>query len=232
MAAGVVFAHGAFHGPWCWERVQAHLEDAGIATHASDLCRPTTADDIAAFQADVDAMRSRLDGAGPVVAVGHSLGGLSISGVDPASVDGLVYLAAILPEDESGEEQPPDVAEAVIGENFFAAVTWNDEGLSYVKPGMAGDLFYHDCSPDDIAWAEGLLRPQPLGQAPHVFARAAWRDVDATYITCTDDRTLAADYQRKCAEMVADSVVMEGSHSPMLAQPEALASAIALIANP
>ena len=224
-------AHGAFHGPWCWERVQALLEDAGIATSASDLCRPTTAEDIAAFQADVNQMRARLGDDAMVIAVGHSLGGLSISGLDPATVDHLVYLAAILAADESGEANPPDVAEAVIAENFFPALEHGEDGYSSVKQGAAVDLFYHDCSAEDIAWAESQLRPQPLGQAPHSFARAAWRDVESTYIVCADDRTLTAEFQQTCAGMVANSVVMEGSHSPMLAQPEAVAAVIARVAG-
>ncbi len=224
-------AHGAFHGPWCWGRVQECLREKGIAVHASDLCRPTTAEDIAALQADVSAMRDQLGDEGPVVAVGHSLGGLSISGLDPATVDHLVYLAAVLPGDESGEANPPDVAEAVIAENFFPALEHGENGYSSVRPGVAGDLFYHDCSPDDVAWAESQLRPQPLGQAPYRFARATWRDVESTYIVCADDRTLAADFQRDCARLAGNSVVMEGSHSPMLAQPEAVAAVIAQAAG-
>ena len=231
MTAGVVLAHGAFHGPWCWERVQALLEAEGIATSASDLCRPTTAEDIAAFQADVNEMRTRLGDDATVIAMGHSLGGLSISGLDPATVDHLVYLAAILPGDESDQADPPDVAEAVIAENFFPALEHGEDGYSSVKPGAAGDLFYHDCSPDDIAWAESQLRPQPLGQAPYSFSRAAWRDVESTYIVCADDRTLTAEFQQTCAGMVANSIVMEGSHSPMLAQPEAVAAVITEIAG-
>ena len=231
MTTGVVLAHGAFHGPWCWQRVQAALENTGIAVHASDLCRPTTAEDIAAFQADVNDMRARVGTEGTVVAVGHSLGGLSLSGLDPATVDHLVYLAAILPGDESGEANPPDVAEAVIAENFFPALEHGEDGYSSVKPGAAGNLFYHDCTAEDIAWAESQLRPQPLGQAPYAYARAAWRDVESTYIVCADDRTLTADFQQTCAGLVNNSIVMEGSHSPMLAQPEAVAAVIAQAAD-
>lgn len=224
-------AHGAFHGPWCWERVQALLEAEGIATSASDLCRPTTAEDIAAFQADVNNMRARLGDDATVIAMGHSLGGLSISGLDPSTVDHLVYLAAILPGDETEHDDPPDVSEAVIAENFFPALEHGEDGYSSVKPGAAGDLFYHDCSAEDIAWAESQLRPQPLGQAPHAFARAAWRDVESTYIVCADDRTLTAVYQRICSDLVGNSVELEGSHSPMMARPEAVAAAITKIAG-
>lgn len=224
-------AHGAFHGPWCWERVQALLEAEGIATSASDLCRPTTAEDIAAFQADVNEMRARLGDDATVIAMGHSLGGLSISGLDPSTVDHLVYLAAILPGDESEHDDPPDVSEAVIAENFFPALEHGEDGYSSVKPGAAGDLFYHDCSAEDIAWAESQLRPQPLGQAPYSFPRAAWRHVESTYIVCADDRTLTPVYQRVCADLVGNSVELEGSHSPMMAQPEAVAAVITKIAG-
>ena len=231
MTTGVVLAHGAFHGPWCWERVQALLEADGIPTSGSDLCRPTTAEDIAAFQADVNDMRARLGDDATVIAMGHSLGGLSISGLDPATVDHLVYLAAILPGDETDQDDPPDVSEAVIAENFFPALEHGEDGYSSVKPGAAGDLFYHDCSAEDIAWAESNLRPQPLGQAPYSFPRAAWRDVESTYIVCADDRTLTAVSQRICADLVGNSVELEGSHSPMMAQPEAVVAVITEIAG-
>jgi len=207
------------------------LEAEGMAVHASDLCRPTTAEDIAAFQADVNEMRARMGSDSTVIAVGHSLGGLSISGLDPATVDHLVYLAAILPGDESDEADPPDVAEAVIAENFFPALEHGEDGYSSVKQGAAGDLFYHDCPAEDIAWAESQLRPQPLGQAPFSFARAAWRDVESTYIVCADDRTLTADFQQICAGLVANSIVMKGSHSPMLAQPQSVVAVITEIAD-
>ena len=202
-----------------------------MATFASDLCRPTTAEDIVAFQADVKDMRDQLGDDATVIAVGHSLGGLSISGLDPSTVDHLVYLAAVLPIDESGEANPPDPYSGVIAENFFPALVQGDDGYTSVKAGAAGDLFYHDCSPEDIAWAESQLRPQPLGQAPQAYARAAWRDVESTYIVCLDDQTLALDFQRDCASFADTVIELEGSHSPMLAQPEAVAAVIARAAG-
>lgn len=201
-----------------------------MAVHASDLCRSTTADDIAAFQADVNDMRTRLGDDATVIAVGHSLGGLSISGLDPNTVDHLVYLAAVLPIDESGRDNPPDPYGGVIAENFFPAMVQGDDGYTSVKPGAAGDLFYHDCSPEDIAWAESLLRPQPLGQAPQPYVRAAWRDVESTYIVCLADQTLTLEFQRACASFATKVIEFEGSHSPMLAQPESVAAAITEIA--
>ncbi|WP_420637923.1 alpha/beta fold hydrolase [Candidatus Poriferisocius sp.] len=231
MTAGVVFAHGAFHGPWCWERVQALLENQGVATHASDLGRYTTAEDIAVFQENVDHMRSRLDGQGPVIAVGHSLGGLALSGLRADTVDHLLYVVAILGGDDSGEDNPPDISEAVIPENFYPALEPGEDGYTSVNPLMAGDLFYHDCSAEDVARAVTLLRPQRLGQPPHPCARAAWRDVDATYVVCNDDRTLRAEYLWSCAELVGNTVEFEGSHSPPLAQPETLVALITRIAG-
>ena len=231
MTAGVVLAHGAFHGPWCWERVQALLEAEGMAVYASDLCRPTTAEDIAAFQEDVNHMRAQLGDDATVIAMGHSLGGLSISGLDPNTVDHLVYLAAVLPLDESGEDNPPDPYGGVIAENFFPAMVQGDDGYTSVKPGAAGDLFYHDCSPEDIAWAESQLRPQPLGQAPQPYARAAWRDVESTYVVCLEDQTLELEFQRACASFATRVVELEGSHSPMLAQPQSVAAVITEIAG-
>src|SRR4051812_2321482 len=97
--ASVVLVHGAAHSGWCWDRVVAGLTAAGITARAVDL--PGHGQDTGALTdlhgnaASVTAVLDAMEG--PVVLVGHSLGGAVITeaGVHPKVVR-LVYIAAMV----------------------------------------------------------------------------------------------------------------------------------------
>ena len=88
----VVLVHGAWHGPWCWEALTPYLDEAGIAHVEVDLPFTGHDDDVAATGAVLDAI------AGRKVLVGHSYGGLVISGAGAGRSDlsHLVYVCAFI----------------------------------------------------------------------------------------------------------------------------------------
>ena len=76
----IVMVHGAWHGPWCFERVVPLLRDADVDARAVALAGE-------GYESDVASVRDALDGiAGDVVLLGHSYGGAVITeaGVHPA----------------------------------------------------------------------------------------------------------------------------------------------------
>src|SRR5581483_9191509 len=77
--------HGAWHGGWAWDRVRSELEARGHRVAAPDL----PCDDVSLGVADYARCVPPAD-----VAVGHSLGGLTLARVD-ARVH--VYLCALVP---------------------------------------------------------------------------------------------------------------------------------------
>ncbi len=93
-----VLIHGGFHWGGCWEAVQTILEQNGYRTYAPDL--PLEPDTTLAdhFQQIVELIhRKRLHN---VVLVGHSYGGMVISGVAamiPEKISHIVYLDAVIP---------------------------------------------------------------------------------------------------------------------------------------
>ena len=92
----VVLVHGALHGPWCWDGVVEELHHRGIDVVAPELPFTGFADDVATARAAIAA-------AGPgTVVCGHSYGGMVISAAASGltNVDRLVYLAALLTEQE------------------------------------------------------------------------------------------------------------------------------------
>lgn len=105
--ANFVLVHGAWHGGWCWADTEAHLRAAGHLSYAptltgvgershllnADITPDTHVADIANF--------IRWREMSDVILVGHSYGGMVISGAAgqvPEQIKALVYLDAFVPE--------------------------------------------------------------------------------------------------------------------------------------
>jgi pimeloyl-ACP methyl ester carboxylesterase len=223
--AGVVLVHGAWHGPWCWERVIAGLEEQGIAVRATELHRGSLPADTAAVQADVDA----LAGDGPVVVCGHSYGGAVITGLGPSNLAHLVYLCAfMLDEQETTLEW---LTEAPLTALADAMVLSEDNTYVTIDPGEARRAFYADCGDDVVTESIGRLQPQamlPGGESPE---RIAWREVSATYVICELDDALHPEAQRRFAARAANTAVWPTAHSPFLSRPELVVELLAQLAT-
>ncbi|HEV3226489.1 MAG TPA: alpha/beta hydrolase [Acidimicrobiales bacterium] len=214
----VVLVHGAWHGAWCWDKVVALLDEAGIATHATELPFTSFDDDVRATSGALD----RIDGR--VVLCGHSYGGAVITqaGTHP-SVEHLVYLTAFAcdvgesPSATAVEENLPFTA-------INDALVFRDDGASMsVDPAKAAAVFYHDCDPADIEAAISRLRPVNLSCVTTPTTSAAWRDRPSTYVVCTEDRALHLELQRHLATRCTTSVDFATAHSPFLNRPELVA---------
>src|SRR3984893_17037006 len=90
----VVLVHGAFADGSSWEKVIPLLQAKGLKVVAVQNPLTSLADDVAATRRAI----ARQDG--PVILVGHSWAGMVVSeaGDDP-KVAGLVYVAAIVPDE-------------------------------------------------------------------------------------------------------------------------------------
>jgi pimeloyl-ACP methyl ester carboxylesterase len=165
----------------------------------------------------------------PVVALGHSLGGLHLTAA-AAGRDGhtpaahLVYLTAALADPVElaamGEQEPWD------------HIIYED-GVSRADPEKAPALFYHDCDPADVEWAVARLRPSPTNSLdpPPLDYPVAWRELPSTYIVCTDDRMLPPDAQRAMAARAGAQLEIASGHSPFLVKAPELADMLAGIAR-
>jgi pimeloyl-ACP methyl ester carboxylesterase len=226
MSAGaptLVLVHGAWHGPWCWERVTPLLDEAGVGWTAVDLptCNPqpngpaTLSDDAATVRAALDATDV------PAILVGHSYGGAVITegGAHP-SVRRLVYLAAFMPD--VGESVLTIAASAEPNQALVAGIVEQPGGFSTLTDDAVDNLFYQDCDPITQAWARAQCRPMRGGAADPVSV-AAWRSVESTFIVTTDDRAVLPALQRAGAARAADVIDLPTSHSPFASQPALLA---------
>lgn len=231
MAPSVVLVHGAWHGPWCWDRVRAGLDARGITCATVDL--PTGASGGRAGLADdVAAVRRTLDDLEAVVLVGHSYGGAAVTGAGlHSAVRRLVYLASFpLDDGESCSAAAGAEAEAAgISHDgrFEPEFVMNDDGTFVPTPQSAATMFYNDCGADTVAWAVSQLRPQPMAALAESVGDIAWREKPSSYAICSDDNAVHPDLQRILATRCTDSVEWPTSHSPFLSRPELVVDYIA-----
>ena len=237
-----VLVHGGWHGGWCWERVSPLLEEAGhqvlspdLPGHGTDHTPPSARpwEHYVPFVAALAAAQSD-----PVILVGHSSGGMIISEVarrQPGDVATLVYLAAFLlpagstPREVMGDGSASRLTNAIVVDPIA--------GVTTIRREMARDVFYHDCSEADVAWALERLQPEPL--IPPDTADAADHTpaveplIPRIYIETLLDRALPLDVQRRMYQTIPTEAVysMETSHSPFLSAPHQLAGILGSLAG-
>ena len=172
-----------------------------------------------------------------LVVVGHSLAGLTIPLVAARRpVRGLVYLCAIVPE--FGRSLTDQVAaDPALYDPVLRAHPGRltaPDGTTMVRDAAAArDVFYHDCTPADVAWAFARLRPQAAAPRREPCPLTAWPAGEKAYILCTEDRAVSPIWSRRVARerLGVEPIELEGSHSPFISRPEVLAGVLDRVAR-
>jgi len=103
-----LLVHGAWHGGWCWRDVVPRLRKAGHEVFAPSLTGLGERKHLASARVDLETHVQdivaliEMEDLKRVVLVGHSYGGMVITGVAdriPTRLAALVYLDAFVPED-------------------------------------------------------------------------------------------------------------------------------------
>lgn len=188
-----VLVHGGGHGGWCYQKVARRLRQAGHEVYTptltglgerAHLLSPDI--DLDTHIADIVAVLTYED-LHDVILVGHSYGGMVITGVaDRATgrIRELVYLDAAHPRNgESLAVLAPQQMEPT-----YAGMRVADgiELVMWPMPGMA--TFFGITEPEDIAWTDAKLTPHPWKCFAQPLAltngEAAYR-LARTNINCT-----------------------------------------------
>ena len=199
--ANFVLVHGAWHGAWCWQRVLPLLTRAGHRAHAVTLSgvgeharylSPNI--NLDTHIADVLAM-IEAEELTDIVLVGHSYGGVVITGVADrllaaqktnasialitrATVARMVFVDAVLPlpGESWSSTQSPDTVKARVE----SAKAHPQQGIA-VPPASGFGL-----SGADADWVNRRQTPQPLGcyLQPLQFDLNAVRQLPRHYIDC------------------------------------------------
>lgn len=163
--ATYVLVHGAFHGGWCWRRLVPLLRAwnhevftptlTGLGERAH-LARPEV--DLDTHVRDVTSL-IELEDLHDVILVGHSYGGMVITGIAGAVAERLshlVYLDAFVPE--PGQSLADLMGPAAVAD---AQAKANAEGEGWRVPPFPIERF-GIFSEDDVRWVEPRLVPHPI----------------------------------------------------------------------
>lgn len=200
--ASFSLVHGAWGDGWCWDLLRAELEGRGHVVHTPDLPCENVAAGVEEYATAVPAAD---------LAVGHSLGGLTIPFVE---ADTHVFLAALV--GGTGWE-------GVFAAGFGDARVRDELGRSYY-PDPADAARELQIPPEHANLAGRLRRQAPYVAEPRPVERPV-------YIVCTRDAVIRPDWQRHLARDVlgVEPLELDAGHSPMLECPRQLAAMLDLI---
>ena len=223
----VVLVHGAFADAASWAPVTERLIAGGIPVAA--IVNPLRG--VASDAAYVASFIDQIDG--PVLAVGHSYGGMIITNAVPqtTNVVGLVYVAAFAPDE--GETLAGIVARSKDSVLTSAVVEYrypNGDGTAtelIIDPAKFREVFTADLPQLQSDVYGRSQRPIAAGALAEETTKVAWKTLPAWAAVGTADLAAGSDVVRSMAQR-ADATITEidGSHVIMLSQPDAVTEVI------
>lgn len=218
-AKNIVLVHGAFADGSSWSKVIPLLQAKGLNVTAVQNPLTSFSDDVAA------AKRAITQADGPVLLVGHSYGGMVISEAGKDSkVAGLLYVAALIPEDgqdvnEVNAAMPP----TGVGPEFQLS----PEGFLSLSAKGINKFFAQDVPLNDQKVIFATQVPWAVSATQVKVFSPAWKTKPSWVLIATKDGMINPDLQRHKAKLTkATTAELSTSHIPMVSQPTKVADFI------
>lgn len=230
--ATFVLVHGAWHGGWCWSRVAKLLRKSGHNVYTPtltglgerhhlltpDVTLQTFVDDIANVLIWEDLSR--------VILVGHSFGGLVISGVAdliPERLQQLIYLDAFILA--SGVSTFDTLPQSIVDKLRATAALQAQPSLPPPKPSSLG-LF----EPEDVGFVQSRLTPHPLAtyETALQLKHPVGNGLPCTYLHCSTPSFAAVEGSRLWVKENTDWAFeeLQAGHDAMVSAPGLLAECL------
>ena len=218
----IVFVHGIWADGSCFSKVIPSLRAAGHEVITSQHSLDTHEGDVACVLRTLGRVST------PAILVGHSYGGslITAAGVDDR-VAGLVYLAALAPDEEETSQSQQDKFPVT---DVFQHIEVADGRVWLLPSGV--DTFAGDLPEEEkqVVWAAATAPAADLFNQK--VEGVAWRSKPSSYVVAKNDRTVQPDLQRFVAKrMGATTYEVESSHVPMLSNPNLVVDVIRTAAN-
>lgn len=237
--ATYVLVHGGGHGGWCYQRVARILQAAGHIVYAPSLSGLgdrahllSPAVDLDMHITDITALLESED-LHDVILVGHSYGGMVITGIADRATDrigNLVYLDAANPVNG---QSLVDVAGPVI--NAVRPFGKTIDGMELVLlPAPDAGLLYGVTDPDDLAWMAERLTPHPwkcFEQPLRLTNEDALWALPQSHIVCTSTLPTRDPALMDTARAAGRLWDIDTGHDLMLTEPQFVADALMQIAG-
>ena len=237
--ATFVLVHGGAHGGWCYQRVARILRSAGHDVYTPTMTGLGERAHLVGADVDLDLHISDIaavlhyEDLRDVILVGHSYGGMVITGVADRATDRigrLVYLDAATPVNGLslvGVAGP--IIEAVRPDGKVI-----DGVETVLLPSPDAALLYGVTDPDDMAWMAERLTGHPwrcFEQPLELTNEAAMLAIPRYHIVCTS--TLASRDPELVANARAEGRLwdIDTGHDLMITEPEAVADRLLRVAS-
>jgi pimeloyl-ACP methyl ester carboxylesterase len=228
-APTVVLVHGAFADSSGWTGVVERLQAAGLAVTAV----PNPLRGVKHDSAYVGSAIAQVPG--PVVAVGHSYGGVAITNgaANAKNVVGLVYVAAFAPDEgevlgavEQGSKD--SVLNTALAPHKYSTGEDGETAVEFaIDPTQFHDAFAADLPMEQTAVMAATQRPISELAFSEPSGPPAWKTLPSWAVVATSDKTIGTDIVRSMAQRAgAEITEVDGSHVIMVSQPQAVADVI------
>jgi pimeloyl-ACP methyl ester carboxylesterase len=237
--ATYVLVHGGAHGGWCYGPVARRLRAVGHEVHAPTLTGLGERSHLLRAGIDLDthiedvAAVLHYEDLRDVILVGHSYGGMVITGVADRALDRvghLVYLDAAVPRD--GESLA--VLAAPLMQAARASAREVDGMELVLYPGTEPMPNYGVTDPADIAWLSARLTPHPFScfeQPLRLDDEPAVLALPQTHIVCTSTLPFR-DADRMAPARAAGRVWdVDTGHDLMVTEPDIVAELLSRVAE-
>ena len=236
--ATYVLVHGGGHGGWCYQRVARLLRSAGHDVYAPTLTGLGERSHLLSSRIDLDLHITDVvallhyEDLHDVVLVGHSYGGMVITGVADRAADRvgrLVYLDAANPVNG---QSLLDVAGPMIEATRPAGQVVDGVELVLLPSPEAG-LFYGVTDPDDVAWMADRLTGNPwrcFEQPLELTNEAALWAIPQYHIICSATLATRDPELMEKARAAGRLWEIDTGHDLMITEPDAVADALLQVA--
>ena len=209
----VVLVHGAWADGTSWSKVIPALEDKGFNVVAPQITLTSIEEDVAVTKRILSMLK------GPIVLVGHSYGGIVISGAANGvpDVKALVYIAGWgNDEDESIEDlskQGPALSSA-------AQIRPDNNGFLWIDRAGFAQAFAADVDPIEARVMAVVQKPLSVASFTGKPGAPAWKHLRSWYMVGTNDQMIppvAEEFMAK--RMGAATVKVPASHASLVSRP-------------
>jgi pimeloyl-ACP methyl ester carboxylesterase len=214
----VVLVHGAWADGSSWAKVISPLGAVGTKVVAVPLPLTSFPDDVAALDRTLERVT------GQVVLVGHAYAGAVIAATRDKKVKGLVYVAALAPDEGESVAQvfyrgePHPLAPKLAPDNH---------GLIYLPESAFAATFAQNATTEELAVLAAVQRPISPGCITVAVDRPLWKDRPTWYLVAEQDRMIVLENQRFMAKRMNARVREHPvDHAPIVTAPSVVVDII------
>lgn len=166
---------------------------------------------------------------GPVLVAGHAYGGAPMAGVTSDQLKGLVYIAALAPDE--GET----VAEVFYREKPHPqapALAPDTRGYIWMPESGFANAFAQNASPETYVILNAIQRPISVKCIQEKSPVPAWKSRPAWFLVAEQDRMIPVATQRFMAERMKATISAHPvDHTPSITAPEIVLGVLLRAAN-